>query len=147
MEILSMPRGAGKTHQCILLSAERGWPILVPTRSHAYQIKRQAIFMGKIIPEPIVFSDIVKNPEKMAGHELLSRDFIIDELDNCIDSILPPLSQTRYATINLQPIQSPWIVKKFKEKDSLVDKDYFKELMKRSSNCYAVYVKGLPPEK
>ena len=72
-------RGCGKTQTLIELSEEKQMPIIVHSRTAYHLIKKQAMELGKKIPEPIVCN---KNMCEQMNSKKLT-DVLVDDLELC----------------------------------------------------------------
>lgn len=74
MEIISLPRGRGKSFILVCESAKTNTPIITATKNSAESLKFAAKQMGVEIPAPIVASTLKYN-------SLIDKDYYIDDID------------------------------------------------------------------
>lgn len=74
MEVISLPRGRGKSFILVSESAKTNTPIITATKNSAESLKFTAKQMGVEIPTPLVASTLKYN-------SLIDKDYYIDDID------------------------------------------------------------------
>ena len=84
MNLLTKPRGTGKTIALIYTSEATGYPILVKTRAIVDNIKNRAKELGCIIPEPITHTELSMNK----GLRRNTDKILVDDLEQYLEEAL-----------------------------------------------------------
>ena len=84
MKVIARPRGGGKTHEAILLSAERGAYIVCHSTSECDRIAESARKMGQHIPFPLTAHEFLHHSD---GRVFNRQPVIIDNIELFIQNI------------------------------------------------------------
>lgn len=98
MNLLSKPRGTGKTIALIYTSEATRYPILVSTRAKAERLEERAKELGCDIPKPVTITEF-KSDKKLKN---IYRDILVDDLEDFLDEALRQYFGSRVlcATLN-----------------------------------------------
>lgn len=97
------PRQTGKTTKLIEISSETGMTIVTNNYSQRNFIMEQAIRMGKQIPKPITYSELLSEsyfPRK----KITGRDILLDDFECHIEDIIKcafPNNNVKYMTSSI----------------------------------------------
>jgi hypothetical protein len=94
MKVIARPIQSGKTTELIKQSSEENWSIVCRNMERCKQTLRMAKQLGYSIPHPITIRELLdpRNANR--------RDVLVDDIDACMDILLPGRTRITAATIS-----------------------------------------------